>query len=205
MKKRYLILILAIILCCFPISCQKGDGNDTDLTVDGENSTNDVELVPESDTDMAAFLAKLTTVENALAQPNAVGTTLEMTQVPVLQTEEFVFRFAENLKHQYIYYYLPATAEETARLETPDKIVVYSCKSDQTYQSVMGQYQLDDQNGYAYNEKRNTWYINFDGKCVSIEFPDDIVLSSPEQISEYFTFDTYYYNVKTAENNTVTE
>ena len=54
---------------------------------------------------------------------------------------------------------------------------------------------------YAYYSSANMWFINDNGRCIIIYFPDNIKFSDPERISDYFEFEV----LNPSNNNTVTE
>ncbi|MBQ7319947.1 MAG: hypothetical protein IJW97_07225 [Clostridia bacterium] len=206
MKKNYVLLIsIVAVLITMLAACGVDDPNSIALDNDHDHyESYEIEVMPERYTDMTSLISTLTTQDEAQVQVNAIGTTLEMTQVPILQAEGYVLRLVENLEHQYKYYFVPENQVNAHPIDIKTALIVYVAKSNLTYQSSIEQSDLQDQNGFAYYEKYNEWYINFDGKRVNIDFPDDIVLTSPEQIADYFTFETYYYTVPT-DSGAVTE
>lgn len=206
MKKNYVLLIsIVAVLITMLAACGVDDPNSIALDNDHDHyESYEIEVMPERYTDMTSLISTLTTPDEAQVQVNAIGTTLEMTQVPILQAEGYALRLVENLTHQYIYYFVLEEQVNAHPIDIKTALIVHVAKSNLTYQSSIEQSDLQDQNGFAYYEKYNEWYINFDGKRVNIDFPDDIVLTSPEQIADYFTFETYYYTVP-ADSGAVTE
>lgn len=201
---RCLLLLFSLLLSLTLLACGTDKIENPAPPFPPESGIETADPVPEHYTDMDEFIATLTTAEAAKAQPGAIGTTLEMTQVPILQAEGYALRLVENLTHQYIYYFVLEEQVNAHPIDIKTALIVHVAKSNLTYQSSIEQSDLQDQNGFAYYEKYNEWYINFDGKRVNIDFPDDIVLTSPEQIADYFTFETYYYTVPT-DSGAVTE
>jgi hypothetical protein len=203
---RCLLLLFSLLLSMTLLACGTDKSENPDPPFLSESGIETADPVPEHYTDMDEFIATLTTAEAAKAQPGAIGITLEMTQVPTLHSPDFQFRMVENLKHYFIYTYIPITGDVTSNLIKHDEVfMIYASKyaqsepSEELLQKWDGEY-ID----YAYEAERNTWRINYNGKRVWITFPDDIVLTSPEQIADYFTFETYYYTVP-ADSGAVTE
>ena len=54
---------------------------------------------------------------------------------------------------------------------------------------------------YVREESINRWFINDNGRCILIYFPDNIKFSDPESINDYFEFEV----LNPSNNNTVTE
>lgn len=111
--------------------------------------------------------------------------------VPVLQSDDFVFRAVMVNEYNYFYYYDPVGAE-TDYFEHEAGICVSVSKSDTSFAAVMKQYNLTSVDGYAYYAKHNEWFWDDAGHRIGIQFPGGLVIKTAEKLSDYFTFKKIY-------------
>lgn len=111
--------------------------------------------------------------------------------VPVLQSDDFVFRAVMVNEYNYFYYYDPVGAE-TDYFEHETGICVSVSKSDISFAAVMKQHNLTSVDGYAYYAKYNEWFWDDAGHRIGIQFPGGLVIKTAEKLSDYFTFKKIY-------------
>ena len=111
--------------------------------------------------------------------------------VPVLQSDDFVFRAVMVNEYNYFYYYDPVGAE-TDYFEYEAGICVSVSKSDTSFDAVMKQHNLTSVDGYAYYAKYNEWFWDDAGHRIGIQFPGGLVIKTAEKLSDYFTFKKIY-------------
>ncbi len=181
MKK--LLVFLCVITTIFTfVSCNK------------QNNTSVVcEAAEYESFDFEAFIQEWSDVqinrdsESPLYSKNTASNSSPTLTIPVKQTEEYRFSHVRFNKNRYIYSYLPINAtEKNYVLGTNFYIIIFDI--DNSFSSVTEEFEVN--NGYAYDKDINVWHINNNGKNITIYFPDGLIVSQ-EQISEYFTFETY--------------
>ncbi len=89
----------------------------------------------------------------------------------------------------YHYEYVPVNYSEEDRSFSYETILVTISRKKDTFDALMDQLDLTPENGAAYDAEDNTWYINKENTAVSIKFSDDRIVSSAEELSEYFVFE----------------
>ena len=143
--------------------------------------------------DFSAFLSDWTNAqtypENSLLYVEPKPGESTCMPIPLLLTEHFyLFRIlADN--DLFCYYYMPNRQSNVALFDDKVGITV------RYYPNIV----FDDltkslkiENGCAYNAKQNWWYIDVDGMCVSIAFPETIVLTNVTELNQYFQLIIYY-------------
>lgn len=110
--------------------------------------------------------------------------------LPVLHAEGFCFWRVEAWEDNYFYYYMPVGTPVGAKTDD-SALVVYVSKGENSFDAVMKQHELTPVDGAAYYQKHNEWFVDYDGRCLSVTFPDTIVLADADQIDAYFTFAEY--------------
>ncbi len=111
--------------------------------------------------------------------------------VPVVQTQDFYLELIQILGTNILYFYIPPGDDLIISANTISICVfneknVYSKATEDYYK-----FRFFDNGNIAYEASQNAWCINNNGGLITIAFPEDIKLTSPEQISEYFTFETH--------------
>ena len=203
--KKLSVLLFAIIIMAILVGCSnEKKKNDADNT--GDNI--EVEKAPEySGDDFEVFLDylqdRLTTQKGEVGNNSVNGTTSKSAYVtvPILQTNDFVFRAVEENEYSYFYYYEPV-GESSVFFDNETGIVVTVRKSNKTFAGIVDQHDLTVKDGLAYSPEYNEWYMNDEGKCISIRFPKDLAVFDADALGRYFQFEKVYAQ---KEDNTVTD
>ena len=128
--------------------------------------------------------------------------------VPKLMTDDFYCTRVNVNNSKNVFYYNPSYVSKDSYFAHSKGITVWVSLRENSYEEITkeeeGEYpqwieHISD--NYAYEKVTNMWYINFDGRCVTIYFPDDIQFSDPERISDYFEFEI----LNPSNDNTVTQ
>ena len=202
--KKLSVLLFAIIIMAILVGCSnEKKKNDADNT--GDNI--EVEKAPEySGDDFEVFLdylqEQLTTQKGEVGNNSVNGTTSKSAYVtvPILQTDDFVFRAVQENEYHYFYYYEPV-GESSVFFNNETGIVVTVDKGNY-FSVVVDQFDLNVKNGLAYRPEKNEWYMNDEGKCISIRFPKDLAVFDADALGRYFQFEKVYAQ---KEDNTVTD
>ena len=203
--KKLSVLLFAIIIMAILVGCSnEKKKNDADNT--GDNI--EVEKAPEYyGENYEAFLdylqGQLTTQKGESGVHSVNGTTSKSAYVtvPILQTDDFVFRAVEENEYSYFYYYDPV-GESPSFFSYETGIVVTVRKSNKTFEGIVDQHDLNVKNGLAYRLENNAWYMDDEGKCISIRFPKGLSVLNATELSRYFQFEKVYAQ---KEDNTVTD
>lgn len=156
------------------------------ITLTGCNTANNSEICAwqYSGTDFDAFL------EWFIANRKAT----DLLTIPVLQTDEYCFHSVIVNEYNYMFHYIIADETADTLRDSDTELTVYISREEDSFNAVMEQHGLTPIDGVAYNERNNGWYLNDKGKRIVISFPNNTVLESSDQISEYFTFEEYGFS-----------
>jgi len=198
--KKLSVLLFAIIIMAILVGCSnEKKKNDADNI--------EVEKAPEYyGENYEAFLDylqdRLTTQKGEVGNNSVNGGSSQSAYVtvPILQTDDFVFRAVEENEYSYFYYYEPV-GESSVFFDNETGIVVTVDKGNY-FSVVVDQHDLNVKNGLAYRPEKNEWYINDEGKCISIRFPKDLAVFDADALGRYFQFEKVYAQ---KEDNTVTD
>ena len=197
--KKLFVMFLAILTVLALVSCANEKKNDNHRTTE--------EDAPEYfGNDFEEFLDSY--VQAQLEQQagevdlNATGRDTASLTVPVLQSDDFVFRAVQVNEYNYLYYY-DLIGTEGSYFDYETGICVAVSKSEISFAAVMEQYNLTPVDGKAFNAKYNEWILNDGGKRISIDFPDDLIVETAEELNNYFTFEKIVST--TSDDSLVTE
>ena len=202
--KKLSVLLFAIIIMAILVGCSnEKKKNDADNT--GDNI--EVEKAPEYyGENYEAFLdylqGQLTTQKGESGVHSVNGTTSKSAYVtvPILQTDDFVFRAVKENEYAYFYYYEPVG--ESPKFFSYETGIVVTVDKGNYFSAVVDQFDLTVKDGLAYRPERNEWYMNDEGKCISIRFPKGLFVLNATELSRYFQFEKVYAQ---KEDNTVTD
>ena len=113
--------------------------------------------------------------------------------VPVLKTDRYRFVEAEENDYNYFYYFAPAdwVGGPNAPSFYDVGIIVTLSKSPKSYEGVLGQYGLTDQNGKAYYPKENEWFVNVSWHRLSVDLPNGGSTADFSAVTQMFSFVMY--------------
>lgn len=111
--------------------------------------------------------------------------------VPVLKTSEYIFDEIAIYDYRIYYYYTPAAADESSYQPFDDDIIVTWVNKEGTFDILIDQYGLTAFNGQAYDQSINTWFLDRNGKCLKVEFPDNRPVTTIDELYSYMSFDEY--------------
>lgn len=113
--------------------------------------------------------------------------------VPVLNTDRYRFVEAEENDYNYFYYFAPAdwVGGPNAPSFYDVGIIVALSKSPKSYEGVLGQYGLTDQNGKAYYPKENEWFVNVSWHRLSVDLPNGGSTADFSAVTQMFSFVMY--------------
>ena len=112
--------------------------------------------------------------------------------VPVIQSQDFSLKLIQVFGTNTLYFYIPIEDDRILCSNTIG-ITIYNNKNvyREITESSFYKFRFFNDGSIAYDTYQNAWIFNNNYVSIAIVFPEDIVLSSPEELSEYFTFETY--------------
>ena len=202
--KRIIIFTLLFVLVFFTVSCEDaskpGTNKATEYTTTVETKTDPnteqeiafefpVPMYDDWDEFLTTWSQAVRDHSSGTASVNGVNAKISLT-IPVLKSSEFKFYQVLIREHSYAYYYVPVDYEK-GYFSYNLGIFVSIANGNGTFAAVMDQFELTPVNGIAYDESRNTWYIDKDGRCLDIAFPKSIPVTTEEELYSYFEFEEY--------------
>ena len=202
MKKTIrLLCMLLSVLCLYSCCTQKELPNDTETT-----AVEDYEPASFVAYDMESFFAALQrskAIQNGTLKTDAIDqaailsqnnlSTIEELPVPVLKNENYRLYFVEVNQYSIFYYYVPVDWKGEF-VDYDVTFVVTVSKQENSYFAALEQAEISDRDGYAYDSNKNTWYINYNGKRISVLHPTEHHIGSREELLACFAFDFYSVN-----------
>ena len=127
--------------------------------------------------------------------------------IPKLKTDDFYYTSVLVDENYFQFHYNPVS--EDSNINNPNGISINVRREENSFNSMREEEENSDyishiefiSDRYAYDEPLNMWYVNKNGKCIIIYFPDSIKFTDPERISDYFEFEV----LNPSTDNTVTE
>lgn len=202
--KKLSVLLFAIIIMAILVGCSnEKKKNDADNTGDNIEVEKAPEYYGENYEAFLDYLQEQLAMQKGEAGVHSVNGNASKTTyvtVPILQTDDFVFRAVQENEYHYFYYYEPV-GESSVFFNNETGIVVTVDKGNY-FSVVVDQFDLNVKDGLAYSPEYNEWYMNDEGKCISIRFPKGLSVLNATELSRYFQFEKVYAQ---KENNTVTD
>lgn len=124
-----------------------------------------------------------TNILNNMDEPQSVT-------VPVLKNSNYIFYFAEKNEYTYMFFYVPENFSAPS-FDYECGIVVYMSRESESFSAVMDQHGLVAVDGMAYDESNNEWYMDINGKKLSVLFPKSVPVTTEEELYNYFDFEEY--------------
>ncbi len=184
--KRLFLLLLAVVIFLTFIGCSKENEDEYCVIKKAIYSGNDID---EFIVQWKAAQGNVNEKNGLYVNRASIDDKVEI-KVPKLQAKEYeLYHMCVN-EFNYVYNFAPKDKSDVKRTNKRD-IYVYVSRTDYTFDDYVSEKHLTPINGYAYNEELNEWVIDDSNGMITVTFPDDIVLTAPEQISEYFTFETH--------------
>ena len=112
----------------------------------------------------------------------------EVLLVPSLLIPEYSFLQVNANEHIIKYYYAPMDYQKTY-VDYNEVILVTVAREQGTFDAVVEQYQLDVEDGMAYDAQRNCWHIDQDGYRVTVKFPESMVVDAGEDVKGMISFE----------------
>ena len=125
--------------------------------------------------------------DNALYTTTANSSQTATLTVPIIQTTDFTLEEMHVFYWTTNYSFIPTQSK--GRIHPLSKIRIGI--SDKFTYEVKEYFILFEDGNIVYDPFNNVWRIHNGNVTIEVIFPEDIILSSPEQISDYFTFETY--------------
>lgn len=205
MKKILLVFTALILLLCF-VSCNtskvpfeawsESESEAILETVMNDCTETELNEAPElpstSYTDIRDLIAAVLQ-ENGKGDYDVNSTQTNPTiMVPILKSSQYTLYTIElhTNGYNYFYYFVPTDYSEPYFDSTVGITVCWSDR-DGTFDAAMEQLDLRAQRGVAYDESRNTWYINVNGKRLYVVFPESLPVTTEEELYSYFEFEEY--------------
>lgn len=199
MKNFFVLSAALILLLCF-VSCNASktpveDGHvlETGMNDCTESELNEVPELPSTGyADIHDLLAAMLR-ENGKGNYDINSTQAKPTiMVPILKSSQYTLYTIElhSNGYNYFYYYVPADYSEPYFDNTVGITVCWSDR-DGTFDAAMEQLDLRPQRGMAYQESKNTWFINVNGKRLYVAFPESLPVTTEEELYSYFEFEEY--------------
>lgn len=188
--KRIIIIVSCFILVFCAVGCEKDTVPETSSTT---GQVNAVQFASPTYNDWQEFLSAWTqgaqAIQSNMASVNGANNSLSLT-IPILKSSAYEFYQVEISDDQYEYYYVPVNYEKSY-FSTNEGIIITLEKDAHTFTAVMAQLNLTPVNGIAYDESRNTWFLNKDGKCLDVAFPESLPVTTEDELYSYFDFEEY--------------
>ncbi len=187
--KKLSAYLMSIILIFSLAGCNTDNNKETEAP-DAYSSTKEPAYIGE---DIDQFVEAWKSAHTLKQSDNRLYTTTANSNqpstltVPVLQTTDFALDQLLVYYWSTTYFFTPTQSEEPLEPLSKIRIII----SDKLTYKIDWNCLFFEDGNIVYNSFRNVWYIHIGSATARIIFPKDIVLSSPEQISEYFTFETY--------------
>ncbi|MBQ9086998.1 MAG: hypothetical protein IJY47_07425 [Clostridia bacterium] len=178
-KPFFAFVILALLGLCF-VSCQ-ANTDDTDDTGDTE-----AYVCKDSNAFVEDWLQAQNGGDHSVLKEEDL--TRHTVAVPRLVSEEFRFMYVEVNEYNYLYHYVPLH-DQKAYFDYSEGIVVSVSREEDSFDIALRQMGLSAENGMAYDEKNNVWYLDRNGRRVAVTFPSDTVVSTAEALGQYFVFE----------------
>ena len=124
------------------------------------------------------------------ADPSDDGDEPQSVTVPVLKNSRYIFYFAEKNEYAYMFFYVPENFSAPS-FDYERGIVVYMFRESESFSAVMDQHGLVAVDGMAYDESNNEWYMDINGKSLSVLFPKSVPVTTKEELYSYFDFEEY--------------
>ena len=119
-------------------------------------------------------------------EPDEAG--IHRTVVPKLQSDEFILSSIQSFNGTVSFFYMPKDAEIISVFLHNVGIEVIWVKN-WSFEDITNPNKVT--NGCAYDEWANRWFIDEDGACVIIDFPESIVITDSDELNRYFTFECH--------------
>jgi len=116
---------------------------------------------------------------------------IEQMIIPVVKSDKYGFYQVEVDEDAYRYYFMPIDAEGNVTINHTDQISIYVSKKDNTFAGAIKQLELTVVGNKAYDSDRNSWYINNNGRRISIDLPDSLIIDNTVLLYKYFDFEKY--------------
>ncbi len=195
MKKR--LFILVVILLLGMVSCETAPVAEEQSSITVETKTIETGVAGQemgmTYEDMEAFLADWPqcgqSAGNSSAELNGTGNE-DILFIPNLLSSDFKLLYIWVNDYNYFFYYMPVDYSKR-NFDYDQGIEVSFSKESVSFAAVMEQLDLTPVNGIAYDSSRNTWFIDKDGRCLDIAFPQSLPVTTEEELYSYFEFEEY--------------
>lgn len=201
--KKFIFALLILIILLSLVACNKEsesvlDNIPSDEATSSESENASIEYdshpIRYYSKDLDVFIQNVTTVIGDMREESILAkgeTKKEPVPIPEILSEDFVFVSAEDMPSSFKFYY-NSTKQGSEHFWYSDGICVTVNKLATSFEETMSHYNLPIKDGIAYEEASNQIHINFNGRLVSIDFPDSdsfVKIDTREKVSEYFKFD----------------
>ena len=203
--KRYTALICAIIMIFVLVGCEEIPQNSNSNTGHSSDGHSQNETIPSTTLEIIydviywaesvdEFLQEWDKAQNdslnefwyselLRVEPDEAG--VHRIVVPKLQSDEFILSSIQSFGGTVSFFYMPKDAEMSVFLHNVGIEVIWV--KDRSFDELTSFNKVT--NGCAYDERANQWFIDKDGACVIIDFPESVVITDSDELKRYFTFE----------------
>ena len=187
--KKISAYLMSIILIFSLVGCDTDNTKETEVS-DAYGSMDEPIYIGN---DVDKFVEAWKSAHTLKQSDNALYTTTANSEqpstltVPIIQTTDYVLEEILVFYWSTNYSFIPTQSE--GRIHPLSKIRVYI--SDKLTYKDEAYFLFFEDGNIVYDPYHNVWRVHNGNATAEISFPEDIVLSSPEELSEYFTFETY--------------